>query len=123
MRKDFEKIDGIRTFFIGTFVKFGKKHGYNGYILDTLLLKNIKCCDDKYNNIKCDHIWFTMTKGFEKLNIKQLEKEKNEIKIKFNARVKPYMKGYNGYDELLRLEKPLEIDYKLSHPTKIQIQN
>jgi len=39
--------------------------------------------------------------------------------IQFDARVKSYIKGYRGYRDDI-YDKPLSIDYKLSHPTKIK---
>ena len=63
-----------------------------------------------------DHIWFSMTKGFEKLG----ELTEGDP-IQFDARVKEYIKGYNGYREETRWEKPVEKDYKLNNPTKIKV--
>jgi len=34
--------------------------------------------------------------------------------------IKEYYKGYAGYKEEVQWEKPIEQDYKLSHPTKIR---
>ena len=74
----------------------------------TVLLTDIK---DMQGNTITDHLWFNLTKGFEKLNLQE-----NEI-IKFDARVKSYMKGHKGYRD--DVYKPIEKDYKLSHPTRI----
>jgi hypothetical protein len=112
IRKKLKRIDGIREKFQGTFVRYGEKPSYRGYPKKTLLLKDIM----KGSEIVTDHQWFNMTKGFEALGDLQ-----EGDRIEFHARVKPYYKGYKGYREEVRLEKPIELDYKLSHPTKIKI--
>jgi hypothetical protein len=107
MREQLKNMEEIRDKFIGTFVKFGIKKGYFGPE-KTILLKNIRNSEDKFIT---DHLWFNLTKGFEKLEL--IENDK----ISFNARVKEYTKGYFGPKE--DVYKEIEIDYKLSHPTKI----
>lgn len=111
MRKDLEKISGNRTKFIGIFERYGTKTNFKGYPEKTILLKNVKL----NSKTVTDHIWFSMTKGFEALG----ELKEGEI-IEFHARVKEYYKGYAGYREEIQWEKPIELDYKLSHPTKIK---
>ncbi len=108
MRKELKKLHMIRGTFTGIFVRFGNKTGYKGKIEQTLLFKDIK---DKEGKIITSHLWFTMTKGFFKCDLQE-----NDI-IQFNARVKEYVKGYKGYR--FDVDKPIEIDYKLSFPTKI----
>lgn len=103
MRKKLAEINGIRKSFIGTFKRYGTKSGFNGTPITTLLLTNII---DSYGVVVTDHLWFNMTIGFENLG----ELKENE-KIGFDARVKEYEKGY--VDDR-------EIDYRLSHPTKIR---
>ena len=56
-----------------------------------------------------DHIWFTDTLGFRKLG----ELKEGDV-VRFNARVRPYYKGYLGDGSEFR-----ELDYKLSYPTRI----
>jgi len=107
MRKKLQQIEDERDTFIGVFDRFGEKNGYKG-TLRTVLLKDIK---NKYGEIITNHLWFNLTKGFDKLNMKQ-----GDI-IQFDARVKEYVKGYKGYRD--DVYKPLEIDYRLSHPTKL----
>ena len=108
MRKKLKIINEIRKTFIGQFVRFGTKSGYMG-IERTILLKDIK---DLEGHIISNHLWFNYTKGFEKINLQE-----NDV-IKFDARVKEYERGYKGYKE--GIYKPIELDYKLSHPTKIE---
>jgi hypothetical protein len=112
MRKKLSKIENVRTSFSGVFVRYGKKTGYRGGDIPTILLKDI------YQNdiVVADHIWFTLTKGFG--NLGHLY---GGEKILFQARVKEYLKGYKGWDEDRQMESPLSVDYKLSHPTKIEI--
>lgn len=112
MRKELENIAGVRQRFTATFVRFGSKKAYKGPPIVTLLFEDIR---DKHNKEYCDHIWFTINKSFTKLDLQPGEK------ISFDARVKPYTKGYRGrrefeYDEDV---KPISRDYKLSHPNNI----
>ena len=112
MRKDLKKIGSQeRHTYTGVFVRYGFKNGYKGPI-ETLLLKDIK---DSAGNIISDHLWFNKTKGFAKYDLK-----KGDV-LKFDARVSSYQKGYKGYDEWTRIERPVETDYKLSYPTKIEL--
>jgi len=108
MRTKLQKIENMRDIFYGTFEKRSTKNGYKG-IVETILLKDIT---DASNNILTDHLWFNLTKGFEKVDLKPGDK------IKFKARVKEYEKGYKGYRD--DVYKPIESDYKLSYPSKIE---
>lgn len=108
MRKELEKIENIRDTFTGVFDRFGVKNGWIGQE-KTVLLKDVK---DQNGKIITNHLWFNLTKGFEKLNLKS-----GNI-VQFCARVKEYEKGYKGYrDDVYKL---IEYDYKLSYPTKIK---
>lgn len=68
--------------------------------------------DAETNEIVCDHLWFSFTKGFEKLHLK-----KGDV-LQFDARVKEYRKGYKN--TALKINN-IAHDYKLSHPTKITL--
>lgn len=107
MRVDFEKNDNVRLRFKATVDKFGFKNGYKGPE-PTILLIKIASLD---NIIKTDHLWMNTTKQFENLNL-----QKGDV-IEFDARIKPYQKGYVGYRE--DVYKSIELDYKLSHPSKV----
>ena len=107
MRKELRKLENIRSTFTATFSRFGTKSGWRGEI-KTILLKDIK---DVNNRVVADHLWFNCTKGFDKMSLSE-----GDI-VKFDARVKEYLKGYCGYRE--DVYKPVEKDYRLSHPTKI----
>ncbi len=102
--------DNERHTFVGTFERYGSKKNYHGFPETTILLKNIKMKDTK--EIITDHLWFNFTKGFRGLG----NMETGEL-IQFNARVKPYVKGYQGYRE--EIARGVSVDYKLSHPNKI----
>ncbi len=108
MRKKLKNRDGERTVFRGVFVRYGKKRGWNGGEETTLLLQNIV---DLNGNLVCDHLWFNCTKEFERLSLKEGDT------LEFHARVKKYIKGYQGWRE--DVYKPIEVDFKLSYPTKI----
>ena len=108
MRKELKKINDVRATFTGTFERYGFKSGW--YMPErTVLLKDIRNANGK---IVTDHLWFNLTKGMESLG-ELLEGQT----IQFDARVKPYIKGYAGRDAY----EPQSIDYKLSHPTKIKL--
>ncbi len=109
MRDELKGIENVRQEFIGTFERFGIKRDY-GRDKKTVLLKDIETTG---GDRICDHLWFNFTKGFASLP--SLE---NGDRISFEARVKEYKKGYSGYrDDVF---KPIEYDYKLSHPSKIK---
>lgn len=63
--------------------------------------------------VVCDHLWFTMSKGFE--NARLMEGDV----IQFKARVGTYLKGYKGWREDV-FDKPIERDWKLQYPTDIK---
>ncbi len=111
MREQLEKIEEERLKFTATFSRFGLKNGYRGPE-KTVLLKDVK---DAEGNILTDHLWFSYTKGFAKLNLQENDE------IEFNARCKRYLKGYFGYRE--DVEKDIEEDFKLSHPSKVKLLN
>lgn len=111
MRTKLQKIDKLRATFTGTFVRCGIKNGYKGP-QRTILIKDIK---NSHGEIVTDHLWFNLTKGFESIELTE------GITLKFNARVTEYQKGYKGWNEHKAMESPLQTDYKLSYPTKIQI--
>lgn len=109
MRKELKDIENVRDTFIGTFVRTGVKHGYKGVEEPTVLLIDIiRKSDGKYMT---EHLWFNLTKLFEKADLKEGDK------VQFDARVKEYQKGYRG--RKVDVYYPIEYDYKLSYPTKV----
>ena len=111
MREKLKNIEEVRGTFTGIFERYGKKNGWRGAIEETILLKEIKDINGDYVT---DHLWFNRTKNFDKIG----PLEKGDI-IQFNARSKAYVKGYKGFKKDI-YNKPLELDYKLSNPTKIK---
>ena len=111
MREQLEEINEYRGTFTGEFVRLGKKRSY-GYLKETVLLIDVK---DEAGKKMTDHLWFNLTKGFQNLNLKEGDL------VQFDARVKEYQKGYKGRRR--QVYKPVENDYKLSHPTKLSVIN
>lgn len=111
MREGLKNINGERLRFIAEFERFGSKKAFKGPPIITLLFTNIR---DKRGIIFTDHIWFTINKTFERLNLKPGDL------ISFDARVRSYIKGYRGNRED-EYSKPVSRDYKLSHPTNVII--
>ena len=109
MREKLKRIERERAAFTGTFERVGTKSSY-GYTKRTVLLVNVK---NAAGEVVADHLWFNMTRGFEGLGLVRGDT------VRFDARVKRYTKGYRGWREDV-YDKPVEIDYKLSHPTKLE---
>jgi len=107
-RTKLKEIEEFRGTFTGIFERMGSKSGWKGSTETTVLLIDIQ---DENGIIITEHLWFNYTKGFRELGTLTVGDS-----IQFNARVKKYYKGYQGYSE-----EPWnrETDYKLSHPTKI----
>ncbi len=114
MRKELAKSNGERKTFTATFSRIGSKKNYKGYSEPTVLLTSI--IDLETNKKVSDHIWFSLTKGFEDSGLK--EGKEGSI-VEFEARVKEYKKGY--VNKLYKINEQT-VDYKLSHPTKIKIK-
>lgn len=109
MRKQLEKIKGVRGTFTGTFVRLGLKRGWKGIPDPTVLLHNVR---DANGEKVANHVWMNYTTGFDDIVLNEGDR------VVFDARVKEYVKGYQGRDEW-GMDGELEIDYKLSHPTKV----
>ena len=111
MRTEFKKINNVRGRFYGVFVRYGSKTNWNGFAEPTVLLKDIKACDG--DKMMADHLWFKETLGFKKLG----QLQEGDL-VYFDARVKPYVKGYVNRREWIDNR---QVDYRLSHPTKFNI--
>lgn len=107
MRTALSNIQELRDIFRAVFVQYGTKT-YKGHLTTTLLFKNIT----RNNELLTDHIWLAETAGFQKLDLKKGDA------IEFCARVKKYKKGY--VNKRIGINEQ-QYDYKLSHPTKIQL--
>lgn len=112
MRKKLQGHEGERKLFQATVEKFGKKMNYLGYSEETLLLKKI--VDIETQAVVSDHIWFTYSKTFQQLALKE------GTLIRFEARIKQYTKGY--VNRRYKIDQR-RADYKLSNPTKISVVN
>jgi hypothetical protein len=110
MRKVLALQEGERKRFRAVFCRLGKKTNYKGYREDTILLQDVREAESL--RIVTDHVWFSYTKGFEKIKLTE------GSVIEFEARVKEYTKGYVNMG--FHLTKRT-IDFKLSHPTKIKL--
>jgi len=108
MREALKKKLGSRERFKGTFKKYGLKSSYKGLPKETILLVDVQTIEEQHIT---EHLWFNHTKGFKTLGTLY----PGDV-IAFDARVRPYMKGYIG-DEW----DTQDVDYKLSHPTKLEI--
>ena len=106
MRTVLKTLRHQRLTFTATFERYGHKSDYNGFPIKTLLFRNVK----REGMEVCDHIWFTVTKSFEKIGPLQ-----QGNLVQFDARVAEYVKGYVSRDE-----DNSRVDYRLSHPTKTQ---
>ena len=98
MRERLKVIDGVRARFRGRSEKFGQRTSH-GHVKHMALLVNVT---DRRGEEMCDHVWLNLTLQVERLNLKPGDR------IEFDARVKPYRKGY--YDNR-------QVDYRLSNPT------
>ena len=107
-RGKLKKINGERATFRGTFIRVGTKPGWTR-LEKTILLENVQ---DASGRVVTGHLWFNYTKGFMALG----KLNPGDV-IQFDARVKAYRKGYQGRRD--DVYKPVSVDYKLSHPTKL----
>ena len=110
MRKKLQSLNGKRLKFIGVFERYGTKSNWHGFPETTILIKDIYLSTASKENIVADHLWFSMTKGFEKLGNLTC----GDI-ICFEARTTTYTKGYVNYREGIDERRT---DYRLSRPTK-----
>ena len=108
MRKQLGASEGQRKKFQAIFMRFGKRVNYKGRSETTVLFTNI--IDLSANKRVADHLWFSYTLGFEKVNLTE------GASYEFEARIKKYSKGYVNKKYGIDQSKS---DYKLSHPTKI----
>lgn len=108
MREKLKEIKNQRKKFRGIIAGFGTKRGWKGRVLKTILLRDVR---NENGDIVTDHLWFNWTRGFE------MEAIKEGDKVEFEGRVKSYAKGYLGRRG--DVCKPLDTDYKIYNPTKI----
>ena len=97
MRERLKQIEDIRKTFSATFKRYGTKTSWRGFSEKTVLLIDVK---DENEKIVADHIWFSNTKGFQKIG-----EMKEGDKIRFDARVKDYVKGFVKEREFIDEQK------------------
>lgn len=109
MRKHLKEKEGQRLRFSGTVDRYGTKAGYCGVPVPTICIKQLVYADT--GQTACDHVWFSVGKQIDQLNLKPGDR------VDFDARISTYTKGYvnirQGIDNR-------QIDYRLSHPTKLE---
>ena len=107
MRKILKKRNGQRFRVRAQVERFGEKHAFRGPPIRTILLCQI--IDVQSQCELTDHMWMTCGKWSSPLSIGDM--------IEFNAREK----GYKGYRDDVIIERPIERDYRLERPSKVEI--
>ena len=110
MRKRLSEAAGQRKRFRATFSRFGRKVNFKGYSEETVLLVNVTDCET--GTIATSHLWFSYSSAFQKVRLTE------GTQLQFEARVKAYQKGYVNKAAGINQRRS---DFKLSHPTKVQI--
>lgn len=115
MRTKLAKLGSDSRFtFRGQFARYGYKRAAdcrgNEHYMPTLLLTNLQVQDGDKFNLVTDHLWFNLTKSFQKLGLLNTDDV-----IQLNGRVNDYYKGY--------FTSPKQRDIKLSYPSKIELVN
>lgn len=110
MRRKLSEADGQRKRFRATFSRFGKKTNFKGYSEETVLLVSVRDCETGL--IVTSHLWFGYSAAFQRLHLTP------GVHVQFEARVKAYRKGYVNKAAGINHRQQ---DFKLSHPTKVQI--
>lgn len=119
MREELQKRNGQRGEFTAVFDRYGRatvkipniygRRQPRSMEVVTLLFKAVR---DSTGQIVTDHLWFKSCKQWARLGLKSGDK------VKFEARVNPYVKGYVGrYGE----GSERETDFKLAFPTKARL--
>jgi hypothetical protein len=111
MRSKLSEDEGQRKKFRAMFSRFGKKTNYKGYSEATVLLT--KVIDLEKKTVVTDHAWFSLTKGFEDIDLHP------GMIIEFEARVKAYEKGY--VNKRYGFNQKKQQDFRFSHPGKIVV--
>jgi hypothetical protein len=119
MRTELQKRNGQRGEFTAVFDRYGratvkipKLYGRrfpSEKEVTTLLFKDVR---DSTGKIVADHLWFKACKQWNRLGLRSGDK------VKFEARVGSYEKGYVGR---FADESERETDYKLAFPTKARL--
>jgi len=114
MRVELKKIGSDkRHTFLAEVGRDGEKSGWNGEIVITILLKNIRL--KKTGQIVANHLWFTKGIQFEDSECEEGDE------IEFSARVAEYGKGWQGRKAEEIGEDSFKTDWKLERPSKIKV--
>lgn len=106
--------------FIGTFVRYGTKRGWEGAIEETVLLKNIRLADG--GRQVADHLWLNRTGGWDDCELPEGQTDfQGGEQVEFTARVAEYEKGYQGRRAEENGEAWSGRDWKLERPTKFRV--
>jgi hypothetical protein len=111
MREKLKAIEGTRAWFEATFARFGEKPAFKGPPVKTALFLDLK---DWRGRVLTDHFWWTVGKQVAELSLKPGDR------IAFQARVTRYRKGYRGRREDDDDLPPPEVDYRVSHMTRVR---
>lgn len=116
MRTELRDRNGKRGEFTATFSRYGRatvRIPRRGSVqVVTLLFTDVQ---DSTGRKVTDHIWFKTCKQWAALGLRSGER------VKFEARIVPYLKGYAGRDDFGDDGDGRHTDYKLSHPTKARL--
>jgi hypothetical protein len=106
-RNPLRSLTETRGVFTATFVRYGLRPGWTRPTERTLLLRDITTTGGK---IVAEHLWFNLTSTFAMLG----DLTEGD-RVEFQARAKPYTKGYVNFREGV---DDRTTDYKLAWPTK-----
>ena len=110
MRKALAARNGDRFEVIATVRRFGSRRGWKGRDERTILLVDLFDADAASE--LCDHLWFKLGQWAEGLAV--------DDRIRFEARVSTYDKGYRGHREDAWDAPPPATDWRLERPTKVE---
>ena len=110
MRRQLRARDEQRFRVVATVDRFGTANAYHG-VKETLCLVDLR--DHETGKRLTDHLWFDLGKRWRDLDLCPGDR------VAFDARAKAYLKGYFGRRE--DVHKPASVDWKLSHPRRMEV--
>ena len=108
MRDELQRYSGQRRMFTATFDR-SQPSTIKRLRGNVVLFKDIRVDD----MLVADHAWMQLTEAF-KIGLRHGER------VRFQARVERYIKGYFGDPALVTFAKPIGVDYRLVDPRKVQ---
>jgi len=109
VRKALAARNGERFSVVATVERFGSRRGWQGRDEPTVLLVDL--FDAAQATRVCDHLWFKKGRWAAGLTVGD--------RIRFDARVGTYEKGYRGHREDAWDAPPPSTDWRLGRPTKV----